>query len=233
MEELAAHGVGFTLDEGIAQLRLNRPAKANSITMAMLETIVETLDTLANTPSLKALVLTAEGRNFCGGVDLAVMDPQMTPADELTRYYALWDKMIEGFQNLAVPVIAAIQGPAIAGGLSIALACDIRIASEGAAFGYPRIPQGHAPGQHNLTQLVRRIGPGRARLVFLGARIVSAREAYEWGLADLMVENDELTAALQNLLDAISTTPGNLVSLTHMLIERPDDDTLWDEAALI
>ena len=233
MTDVANGDVRLSLSGGIARLHLNRPGKANSITMPMLETIVGFVQELANSEDVKALVVTAEGKNFSGGVDLAVMDHARTPVADLDRYLALWEDMVSGFEGLPIPVIGAVQGPAIAGGLSISLACDILIATSDARFGYLRIPQGHAPGRHNLSHLVRKIGPGRTKLIFLGARIVTAQEAAQWGLVDDVVEPGSLEDAVQTLLDSLTATPAPLVKLTNGLIDDPENEDLWADATRI
>jgi enoyl-CoA hydratase len=231
MKTLANGELEFGMSEGIARLRLNRPAKANSISMAMLEAIVDICRQLADNGEIKALVVSAAGKSFSGGVDLAIMDGTRTPPEVLERYLELWDQMIQGFQKLPFLVIGVIQGPAIAGGLSISFACHLRIASTEASFGYPRVPQGHAPGRHNLTNLVDTIGAGRARLVLLGARILSAREAADWGLIDLLVGSDQLEAELESFIDKIRATPLELGSITNRLIADPKNERLWNDAA--
>ena len=227
MNILAGGDLDFSYENGIAHLHLNRPKKANSITLEMLEATVQTIEDLSSSDELKALVLSAEGKNFSGGVDLKVMDTGHTSSEVLQRYYRLWDEMIEGLEALPIPVIGAIQGPAIAGGLSIALACDLLIGTPSSKFGYPRIPQGYAPGRHNLSHLLQKIGPGRTRLMFLGARIIDGQEAMKWGLLDQLVNEFELETAVQALLDQIKITPKALVTLTNRLVDEPDNEDLW------
>ena len=80
---------------------------------------------------------------------------------KIQQFFSIWYEMIVGLEELPIQFIGAVQGPAIAGGLSMALACDLLIDTPSSNFGYPRIPQGYTPGWHNLSHLVQKIGPGR------------------------------------------------------------------------
>ncbi len=230
MVELANGDLLFEVSDGVARLRLNRPSKANSITFAMLKGIIESCQNLAQQKDVNALVLEAEGQNFSGGVDLAVMDVDKNSKSEYERYLAMWDLMIDALQSHPVPVIAAIQGPAIAGGLSIAFACHIRVASTDARFGYPRIPQGHLPGRHNLSNLVKLIGPGRTRLILEGAMVLSAARAYDWGLVDLLTTPESLEREIVEMTHKMVGTPRPVLEMTHKLISDPENDALWNAA---
>jgi len=216
----------YRVEDGIAYVTLNRPQKANALNEGMLDAIIEACEEARENDEIKAIVLAANGRIFSGGVDLKVFDPSQSTTVQTDHYLLVWDRMIDAMRSLPKPVICAIQGPAIAGGLSMSLACDIRIASEEASFVYPRVPQGHLPGEFNLKRLVEVIGPSRTRLVLFGARTVSATEAYEWGLVDCLASQKTLADEIDGFVQNVSNTPTPLVVATHQLIHKPNSSEI-------
>lgn len=219
-------------EDTIRYITLNRARKANSLTVTMIRQLIYLVDEYSlRAAKIKSVVLLSDGRTFSGGVDLSVFDEQVTSASARNDYLLAWDEMIDNIKASRAPVIAAIQGPAIAGGLSLALACHIRIAAEDAYFSYPRLSAGHPPGRHNLTELVRNAGPSRARLIMLGNRRVSAAEAERWGVIDIVAEKGRLESVVEELVGQIRNTSPELITLTQHLIDNIDDDEIWANAA--
>jgi enoyl-CoA hydratase len=222
--------VEVEVTSGIAHVRLRRPEKANAIDLDMAAAVADAVDALSANRSLRALVLSGEGRSFSGGVDLVEFDEDVSPPERREAFLNAWERMIDAIRGTPFVSLARIHGPAIAGGLSLALAADVRIASPHASFGYPRIPDGNFPGQFNVSQLVRRIGPARTRVMILAGRIIPAETAYQWGLVDVLTAQDDLDDVMASLLTEIGRTPRDLGVLTNGLIEKPALDETWREA---
>jgi enoyl-CoA hydratase/carnithine racemase len=192
-----------TLDDHIAGITLNRPERLNAIDGALIDGMDHALDVLGG-GEFRAAILTGAGRGFCAGADLSgtgepwtkpstppapafkvSYDAQVRLADQLTRLY-----------ELPIPVIAAVNGVAVGGGLAFALHCDVRIASEHARFGSVFIKAGFSSMDMGTSYLLPKIvGAGVARELMLTGRIIDAAEAYRITLVHEVVAPDVLMAA--------------------------------------
>ena len=154
--------------DGILTILLNRPAKANALSSEMLKGLIAMLVTAKDDPEVKVVVVTGAGdRAFSGGADLGEMQAAEQDSVFAREYFGLWDDAVNTLMDFPLPTVALVNGACVAGGLSLALACDVRIALGGAFMSYPRVAEGHVPGRHNLTQLVKLVGKSRAKLVML------------------------------------------------------------------
>ncbi|QQW37002.1 enoyl-CoA hydratase/isomerase family protein [Mycobacterium marinum] len=200
-----------TLQHNIACVTLNRPTRLNAIDGSLLDAMDDALDALSG-GEFRAAILTGAGRGFCAGADLsgtgepwtkatpttppfkATYDAQVRLADQLTRLY-----------ELPIPVIAAVNGVAVGGGLAFALHCDIRIAAEDARFGSVFIKAGFSSMDMGTSYLLPRIvGAGVARELMLTGRIIDAVEAYRIRLVHEVVVAGELLTAAQKLAGSIA-----------------------------
>ncbi|MGZ4161901.1 MAG: enoyl-CoA hydratase-related protein, partial [Neobacillus sp.] len=155
-----------TKENGIMVITLNRPNAANALSVKVLEELKNVIDTCKFDPSVRCLVITGAGEKaFCAGADLkerAGMDPQM-----VRKTVSLIRECINNLETLPQPVIAAVNGAAFGGGTELALACDIRVASEKAKFGLTETSLGIIPGAGGTQRLPRLVGKGRAKeLIF-------------------------------------------------------------------
>jgi enoyl-CoA hydratase/carnithine racemase len=178
------------VQNGVAVLTMNRPEVHNAISMNMRKLLGESLDSLNEDDTVRVLILTGKGKSFCAGVDLkerkGMSDKEVRKLRERGPINQM--KII----NLYKPVIAAINGNALAGGLELALACDMRISSDNAVFGLPEIGLGIIPGGGGTQLLPGLIGDAHAReMVLTGVRI-DAATAERWGLVSLVVPGEEL-----------------------------------------
>jgi enoyl-CoA hydratase/carnithine racemase len=201
----------LTFDEhgpGIVVMSVNRPHRANSQTVEMFGEIAWAAATLRNAP-LRALVITgAGGKAFCTGFDLDEVDvlTRMT-VPEFTELIETAASVSTGLRGLPYPVIAAVSGPAAGGGLSLALAADIRIADQTASFSAGFVRIGLSIGELGTSwNLVRLIGPGRAAEMAFTGRTVRAPEASRIGLADRLTET---TTALDAAIELAETIAEN------------------------
>ena len=194
--------VTFKLRQGVATLTLNRPASLNAISMSMRSRLETIWDQLHNDDDVRVVIITGAGdKAFCVGVDLK--ERRTMTAKAVYRLRERGPVIQRGIIDCPKPVIAAINGYALAGGLEIALACDFRIAAANSFFGLPEITLGIIPGGGATQLLPRLIGDARAReLILTGDRIDAAR-AERIGLVNRVVAPDQLLPATLKLADKL------------------------------
>jgi methylglutaconyl-CoA hydratase len=198
----------FTGD--IAMLKLSRPEKRNAISCEMIAEILSAFDEVETSPA-RILILTGAGKAFCSGMDLEALQAlasqssaeQREDADRLARFFLrIW--------SFPKPTIAAVNGPAIAGGCGIATLCDFTLAVPEARFGYPEVRIGFLPAVVSIF-LVRQIGEKRARDLLLSGKIIDATEAHRLGLITQVVPAKELMIAAQILAaNLLECSPASL-----------------------
>jgi enoyl-CoA hydratase/carnithine racemase len=200
-----------TLEEQIALITLNRPRRLNAIDGSLIDGMDDALDAL-NSGEFRVAILTGAGRGFCAGADLSGTGEPWTKSDRptppfKTNYDAqirLADQYIRLYE-LPIPVIAAVNGVAVGGGLAFALHCDIRIASENARFGSVFIKAGFSSMDMGTSYLLPKIvGAGVARELMLTGRIIDAAEAYRIKLVHEVVAPDHLITASLNMARSIA-----------------------------
>jgi enoyl-CoA hydratase len=175
-------------NDEVTTLTLSRPARANAYDRATLEALDTAISAL-ETPVV--IVQSAGERAFCGGADLEELG-QVRPADALDLYsQAVFERLAA---HRAVSV-AAVQGPAVAGGFELALACDLRVCGAKASFSLPETTLGLLPSAGGTTRLADLVGPGRAREVILAGRVIDAETALTWGVANRVVDDPRADAA--------------------------------------
>ena len=175
----------------VATLTLDRPRALNALDAATLRELARAIRELRRDGGVRALVVTGAGdKAFSAGADIAAM-AAMSAADG-HAYSRLGHEVLARLETLAIPVVAAVNGVALGGGLELALACDLIVASEKARLGQPEINLGLIPGFGGTQRLVRRIGQTRAReLIYLG-HMVAAEEALRVGLVNRVVPHERL-----------------------------------------
>jgi len=176
-----------------AWITLNRPNKLNAINAVMLQELSEALDTIEKDANTKCVIIVGEGEKaFSAGADLTELQ-KLTP-ETAAEFSAKGQQVFSKLEALSKPVVAAINGYALGGGLELALACDFRLASDNAELGCPEMKLGFIPGWGGTQRLPRIVGVAEAkRLIMLGDR-VKADEAYKIGLVDKVVPQKELKA---------------------------------------
>ncbi|ODR13349.1 enoyl-CoA hydratase/isomerase family protein [Mycobacterium shimoidei] len=191
-----------TLEDQIAVVTMNRPERLNAIDGSLLDAMDAALDTLSS-GQYRAAILTGAGRGFCAGADLSgTGEPWTKPAPDTPAFKVNYDAQVRladqltRLYELPIPVIAAVNGVAVGGGLAYALHCDVRIAAEAARFGSVFIKAGFSSMDMGTSYLLPRIvGAGVARELMLTGRIIDAAEAYRINLVHEVVALDRLTDA--------------------------------------
>ncbi len=182
-----ADRVAVTVDGGVADVRLTRPDKMNALDAAMVEAIVAAGEQVGDDSSVRAVVLSGEGRGFCAGLDFAAFGSMVDNRDDaaagLGTIARLAQRVVRVWAELPAPVIAAIHGPALGGGLQLALGADIRIVAPDAKLGALEIRWGIVPDMTGTQVLPALVGLDHAKDLVLTGRTVTGEEALALGLA--------------------------------------------------
>jgi enoyl-CoA hydratase len=183
--------VDIERSDGVAVVTMNRPQALNAFTTEQLTAFVEAFRSLRGDASVRCVVLTGAGeRAFAAGADIKEMVDK-SPEEALV-FGRLGHAAADAIEGLAQPVAAAVNGFALGGGCEIALACDIRLASDNAVFAQPEVGLGIAPGWGGTQRLTRLVGPGFAAELILTGRRVKADEALRIGLVNAVYPPDQL-----------------------------------------
>lgn len=227
MSPSPADSLLLTREGPVAVLTLNRPQAMNAIDLQLRGALHDTLDALRHDAEVRAVVLTGAGRAFCAGMDLREFAQIMadTPLTEMRRFR--WEKG-DGLAQFDKPLIAAVNGLAIGGGVELALACDICLAAQGATFAFAEVTRGLIPGNGGTQRLARRIGQSRALEMILSARTVAAPEALGMGLVDHVVEPDRLIEQALALAQRIAANAPVAVRMAKAAVTRGADLSLAD-----
>ncbi|MFC7688200.1 enoyl-CoA hydratase [Ureibacillus sp. GCM10028918] len=190
--------VTVEVEDGVAVVMLTRSEAANALSVQMLHEINEVLEEIHYDRSIRAVIVTGDGEKaFCAGADLK--ERKGMNEEETRKTIALIGQTVNHFEALAQPVIAAINGVAFGGGLELALACDIRLASRTAKLGLTETALGIIPGAGGTQRLPRLIGIGKAKELIYTARRLSAEEAYHYGMIEHIVEPQDLLKQAMDL----------------------------------
>ncbi|MFI5046760.1 MAG: enoyl-CoA hydratase/isomerase family protein [Acidimicrobiia bacterium] len=193
-------------DGGVVVLRLNRPP-LHPLSMAVLDAIAGRATELAADPDLKAVVVTGGEKAFAAGADVEEFtEPGVAP-----KVSAAFRAAFDALGSIPRPVIAAIEGFALGGGFELALACDLRVAGDGARLGFPEIQLGILPGAGGTQRTARLIGPARTKDLVWSGRHVKAPEALDLGLVDRVVPAGTALEAAVDLARSLGT--GAVVSM--------------------
>lgn len=186
---------------GIARIVLNRPEQRNPLSVSMMRRITEALRKLADDPSVRVVVIAAAGPVFSAGHDLSEMIDRTL--DDEREVFEVCTAMMDTVQEIPQPVIAAVQGPAIAAGCQLAASCDLVVASSNAVFGTPGVRIGLFCSTP-MVALSRAVGRKRAMQMLLTGETVDAATAADWGLVNTVAAPDQLDASVNALATRIS-----------------------------
>lgn len=216
-------------DGAVLTITLNRPEAYNAFTVSLHEALHAALEQAA-ADEVRAVVLTGAGKAFCAGQDLREFQSlEGSIADHLETSYHRNIRLLRGLQK---PVIAAVNGACAGAGLSLAVACDIRIAGDDAAFVPGFIGIGLVPDSGGSWFLHRLLGYARAFEWMTSNRRLSAAEAHAWGLVSEVVEAGSLGAHAAELAAEYAARPTKAIGLTKQLFEHAHDATLEEQLAL-
>lgn len=182
----------------LLRITLDRADKANAMNRAMAQRLLDLCESGRGDPHLRAVVIMGAGeRTFCAGADLSEIARGGSGHDN-----SVWGEVPNALAELDVLTVAAINGACVGGGLTLALACDIRISVPEAHFGYPVLRNKLVPFKTDCDRLRALVGPARSSVLLLAGEKVAAKEAKEWGLVDHIVTRDRLAEVCQDLCAA-------------------------------
>ncbi|NOX86174.1 MAG: hypothetical protein GXO86_09460 [Chlorobi bacterium] len=178
------------IKDNIAFVTINRPEALNALNTRFFNEMDDFVAKVSQMPALRAMIITGEGKAFVAGADIAEMVNKNR--EEGTAFSRLGQNTFSSFGKLDIPVIAAINGFALGGGLELAMGCDFRIASTKAKFGQPEVSLGLIPGYAGTQRLSRLVGMGDALYLLMTAEMIGAEDALRIGLVQKVVEPEAL-----------------------------------------
>lgn len=203
--------------DGLGYLTLNRPAVMNAFNQQLIEEFRRALIEIDTDEDVRVLIITGAGKAFQAGADIAEL-ASMSPL-ALLRWNEGIVRINAGLEKLRQPVIAAINGAAMGGGLELALACTLRVAATSAKLGLPEVKLGIIPGTGGTQRLPRLVGKGRAAKMILTGEVISAEEAWEMGLVEQVVPDGEVVHAAEELARRILVNAPVAVEMAKDAIE--------------
>ena len=209
---MALENIILEHEKGIATLYINRPEKLNALNKATIQELHETLELVDNNPDIRVIIITGSGEKaFVAGADISEF--AHFSAEEGSKLAAQGQKILFDFiENMNTPVIAAINGFALGGGLELAMASHIRLASTNARMGLPEVSLGVIPGYGGTQRLPRLVGRGKATELIVTAGRLSAADALQWGLVNHGVELDALMQFTTDLAGKIEKLSPSAIS---------------------
>lgn len=180
----------LTVDENIALITISRPAAMNALNTRFFQEMDAMIADVSAMPQIRVMVITGEGKAFVAGADIAEM-VDMTPEQGIA-FSRTGQNTFRSLEKMEIPVIAAINGFALGGGMELAMACDFRIASSKAKFGQPEVNLGMIPGYAGTQRLPRLVGMADALFMLLSGELISADESLRIGLVQKVTEPEQL-----------------------------------------
>jgi enoyl-CoA hydratase len=215
--------------EGVATLTLDRPQKLNALTLELLAQLEATLKEIEGSNARVLVLRSAGNRAFCVGADIGQFSA-FTPVQMWKTWIKEGHRIFRQLANLSQPTIAVIDGPALGGGLELALACDFRVAGPSARFGLPEVTIGTIPGWGGTERLTKLVGEGRAKQLILTGRSIGADTALAWGLvsetADAPALEETVTALVTDLLRGAPIAQQTAKQLIHAASQGVDSALL-------
>jgi methylglutaconyl-CoA hydratase len=214
--------IAAALADGVLTGVLNRPEKRNAIDSAMIDGLATLLERAELEAAVRVVVLRGAGKDFCAGMDLAELLQSADRTVEQNRAAALrFGGLFLQMRSLPKPVIAVVQGRALAGGCGLATACDVVLAAESAQFGYPEVQRGFVPALV-MNMLRRAVGEKVAFDLAATGRLMTAREAERAGLVSRVLPDAEFEAAAEQVVRSIAGLSPTALALTKQQLYRLD-----------
>jgi len=206
------------VSEGIATVTISRPQALNALNTRFFQEMDSLIAEIGARNDIKVVVITGEGKAFVAGADIGEM-VHKTKA-EGAEFSKAGQKTLRSLEILDKPIIAAVNGFALGGGLELALACDFRVSSSKAKFGQPEVNLGVIPGYAATQRLPRLIGLGNALFILLTGEMIGAEEALRMGLVQKVVEPEELMPTVLGLAKTIASKGPKAVKLVKSVSRR-------------
>jgi enoyl-CoA hydratase len=227
-----ADTVRYQVHDRLATITLSRPDKRNALDAATFELLGQRAQMAADDDGVRAVLVLGEGPSFCAGIDLSAL-PELSrlASDEpaLRSFIQMAQHPYAILASMAKPTLAAVHGHALGAGFQLALACDLRLASQDATFGMLEARYGLIPDLGGMHRLARLVGPARAKELVWSTRTIDAGEAERIGLVNAVVPADRLGAEGVALLTAVTSHGPLTTALAKSLIETAPEIDLNEE----
>lgn len=215
--------VDFTkLSSRIGVVTISKPQSLNALSSAILQDLGSVLTQLDCDTDLRVIIITGEGKSFVAGADISEMKDMS--ANEAYEYAELGSRLFQKIEFSDKVTIAAINGFALGGGCELAMACDIRIASEKAKFGQPEVGLGITPGFSGIRRMMEIVGEAKAKEYIFSGRMFDAPEAERIGLVNKIVPLDSLMEECQKIAEEIATKSFNAVITSKKVMNALKDN---------
>ena len=198
---------------GVARITLNRP-KVNMMNIDMMNELNSQLEALLEDEDLKCVVIDAEGKHFCTGVEVADHKP-----DKVSEMITTFNRIFELIDLLEVPIIAKVQGYCLGGGMELAIACDVIVGAKSARFGQPEIKVGFFP-PYAALRLPQLVGPARAIEICTTGKFYSAEEAQAMGMIAYAVADDQITETCDKIITDIQSNSPLIIRLNKRAVRQ-------------
>ncbi len=216
--------IQLAIESGVATVTLNRPDKRNAISYELIEELLGAFEEVSKSAAL-VLILTGSGKAFCSGMDLENLKALLDrTADQALQDSETMARLFRSLYDFPKPTIAAVNGPAIAGGCGLATLCDFTLAVPEAKFGYTEVRIGFVPAIVS-TFLLRQVGEKHARDLLLTGRIIDAAEAHRMGLINEIVGSEDLMIRARELASQLmENSPASLLYAKRLLTEHAEEE---------
>lgn len=202
---MALENISTEIKNGVLVITINRPEKLNALNKQTIEELHETLVDAENEKDIKALIITGSGQKaFVAGADIAEFASYTVQQGKQLSSIGHF-KIFNFIENYSKPIIAAVNGFALGGGLELAMACHIRVASDNAKMGLPEVSLGVIPGYGGTQRLAQLVGKGKAFEMIVTADMINAQDAYKWGLVNYVTTQEELLNKCFEITNKIAT----------------------------
>jgi enoyl-CoA hydratase len=211
--------IRFEAADSVGLLTIDRSKSLNALNPQTLREMLRCLRDVRREGAVRAMIVTGAGdKAFVAGADIAEMSKMsVVQAKEMSR---LGQRLTSALEDLPLPVIAAVNGFALGGGMELVMACDLVVASEKARFGQPEINLGIIPGFGGTQRLARRIGAPRAREMIYGGEMIDAETARQWGIVNRVVKPEALLEECRKLAAALVAKPPIAIAQAKLAIQH-------------
>ncbi|WP_044894559.1 enoyl-CoA hydratase [Bacillus alveayuensis] len=213
-------------EEFVTTITISRPP-ANALSSGLLKELTTILDQLENDENVRVIILHGEGRFFSAGADIKEFTT-IESAEKATELALAGQQVMERIEQFSKPVIAAIHGAALGGGLELAMGCHIRLVTENAKLGLPELQLGIIPGFAGTQRLTRYVGPAKAAEMMWTAEPITGKEAVQWGLANRIVPEEQLLEEAKKLAQKIAQKSPISVHATLQLLNAAKSKTFQE-----
>jgi enoyl-CoA hydratase/carnithine racemase len=219
--------IRYGVHDGVATIELARPDKRNAINAQMFSELGDAAERAASDPGIRAVLVKAQGPSFCSGIDVTLLGQLSgTRGARFRSFVRTAQRPYALLAQMDKPTVAAVQGHAVGAGFQLALACDLRVATDDARFAMLEVRYGLVPDLGGSHRLARQVGPARAKELIWTGRAVEADEAERIGLVNRVVDAGALDKEADALIRDVVASPPIPVSLTKALIGRAGESSL-------